>query len=500
MSTLTKVSPTGRPADAAASSTPRVHGYELLHVLGEGAAGVVYEARKQGDPTPLAIKILHPYLANDEQVRGRFMREAEILASLDGDTVCPVLALGETDDTALPYMVMPKLEGQKLSDLDKASMSARHAVELVCEICKALETAHRAGIIHRDLKPDNVIVGRGRVTVVDFGMAKIVRGSQDGNHSAELTTSGMIFGTPEYMAPEQARGETADPRCDVYAAGVILYELLCGSVPFQGANAILTLVKVTRETAPPLASRTTRNDMSEALEACVMHAMAKDRNDRYPSARAFRDALVVAMSHPERAAIVRPDHYFDTEGEAGLTLPLSARIPVASRSSSHALEPPPSRNAIVLRPMGDDDEGAGDQERTLDVRAFKRKREIETMPDLRSEAPPPMAPRVTVNRRPPSPVSAPPSSSSHLRSASNSQTRLPTSQPRAPSSAPTPPWGSQPPASSPTGITPSYASRLPPSLAAQQKPSIQRTALIVWAVLAFGAILAGIYLALGSAG
>ena len=485
--TLTKVSPTGRPADAVAGSLPRVHGYELLHVLGEGAAGIVYEARKEGERAPLAIKILHPYLANDEQVRGRFMREAEILASLDGATVCPVLALGETDDTALPYMVMPKLEGQKLSDLDKSSMSARHAVELVCEICSALETAHRAGIIHRDLKPDNVIVGRGRVTVVDFGMAKIVRGSQDNNQSAELTTSGMIFGTPEYMAPEQARGETADPRCDVYAAGVILYELLCGSVPFLGANAILTLVKVTREVAPPLRSRTSRDDLSDALEACVMHAMAKDRNERYPSARAFRDALVVAMSHPERAAIVRPDHYFDTEGEAGLTLPLSARLRSAAPSA------PASRN-ILVRPIGEED--ANDQEATLDVRTFQRKREIETMPDLRSEAPPPVAPRVTVRRR--APASAPPPPASQTRMPS-SQPRVSTSQSRMPASAPTPPWGSPPPpASSPTGHTPSYASRLPPSLAAQQQPTIRRTALIVWAVLAFCAILAGIYLALGS--
>ncbi len=495
MSTLPNVSPRGHPADAAANSVPRVYGYELLHVLGEGAAGVVYEARKIGEGRPLAIKILHPYLANDEQVRGRFMREAEILASLDGDTVCPVLALGETDDTALPYMVMPKLEGQKLSDLDKTSMSAPYAVELVREICTALETAHRAGIIHRDLKPDNVIVGRGRVTVVDFGMAKIVRGSQDSNQNAELTTNGMIFGTPEYMAPEQARGETADPRCDVYAAGVILYELLCGSVPFQGANALLTLVKVTREQPPPLAARSSRSDMSEALEACVMHAMAKDRNDRYPSARAFRDALVVAMSHPERAAILRPDHYFETEGEAGLTMPLSARMPVAGSSARSLPEgPPPSCKPIHVRPMAAGDD-AGDQEQTLDVRAFKRKREIETMPDLRSDAPPPMVPRVTV-RRPPS---APPSSS-QVRLPSSSPPRITTPQPSAPISAPTPPWVSQPPASSLTGSTPSYASRLPPSLAGPKQPSIQRTALIVWAMLALVAILVGIYLALGNPG
>lgn len=469
MPSLTKVSSTSRPADAAANALPRVHGYVLSHVLGEGAAGVVYEARKEGEPAPLAIKILHPYLANDEQVRGRFMREAEILASLDGATVCPVLAIGETDDTALPYMVMPKLEGQKLSDLDKSAMSTRHAVELVCEICTALETAHRAGVIHRDLKPDNVIVGRGRVTVVDFGMAKIVRGSQDNNQSAELTTSGMIFGTPEYMAPEQARGEAADPRCDVYAAGVILYELLCGTVPFLGANAILTLVKVTREQAPSLRSMTRRNDVSDALEACVMHAMAKDRNERYPSARAFRDALVVAMSHPERAAIVRPGHYFDTEGEAGRTLPISSRPRVAAEGEHH---------------------DANDQEATLDVRAFKRKREIETMPDLRNEAPPLASPRVSVNRRA-STASAPPSSSP-------SQSRLSSGQARVPASAPTPPWSSASPLSSDTGHTPSYASRVPPLLAASRPPSLQRHALLVWVALAIAAILVGIYLALGS--
>ena len=479
VSDLSKVQAAGsRPVSSA---FPRVHGYDLLAVLGEGAAGVVYEARKVGEARPLAIKILHAYLATDEQVRGRFMREAEILASLDGPSVCPVLALGETDDTALPYMVMPKLQGLKLSDLDKSSLSAQQAVDLVCEICAALETAHRAGVIHRDLKPDNVLVGEGRVTVVDFGMAKIVRGAQEGHQNAELTTNGMIFGTPEYMAPEQARGETADPRCDVYAAGVILYELLCGEVPFSGANAILTLVKITREEAIPLGQRTSRPDLSEALEACVMHAIAKDRNERYPSARVFRDALAVAMSHPERVAVVRPDHYFDTEGEAGLTMPLSGRMQVASTHS------PSSRRVLPIGAVEDD------QEATLDVRTFQRRREIETMPDLRSEAPPASGPvlvtpappqvgRVMVNRRPAQPAGSrpPPASHPRLQSVASSP----------------PPWNGNAPPSS--GHTPAYASRVPPALAARAQPAFKRSALLAWGALALVAILVGIYLALGT--
>ena len=472
----TQTNPSSSAALHGRSAFPRVHGYELLSVLGEGAAGVVYEARQQGGREALAIKILHSYLARDEQVRGRFMREAEILASLEGPAVCPVLALGETDDTALPYMVMPKLEGQKLSDVEKSTLSTPDAVRLVCEILTALEAAHRAGVVHRDLKPDNVIVGHGRVTVVDFGMAKILRGSQEGPEKAELTTSGMIFGTPEYMAPEQARGETADPRCDVYAAGVILYELLSGSVPLQGENAILTLVKITREAPPPLHTRTSRNDVSEALEACVMHAIAKDRNDRYPSARTFRDALLVAMSHPERAAVVRPDHYFDTEGEAGLTLPISGRVRASVPTA------PPSRRGIPTREPGHE------RDATHDARTFERKRELETLPDLRKDAPATPAPsRVTVNRRPPS------SSAPTL----GSQTRVPVA-PAASGQLPTLAASAQHGGREATGHTPSYASRVPPSLAARPAATLKRTALLVWAVLACLAILAGIYLALGS--
>ena len=490
--------------DAANHRAPRVPGYELVRVLGEGAAGVVYEAHAEGErDNHLAIKVLHPYLATDEQVRGRFLREAQILAQLSGPSVCPVLAVGETDD-GLPYMVMPKIEGRKLSEVDKSRLSAKDAVRLVCDICSALEVAHRAGIVHRDLKPDNVLISRDRVIVVDFGMAKILRGSQEGQ-SAELTTTGMIFGTPEYMAPEQARGETADPRCDVYAAGIILYELLSGSVPLIAANAILTLVKVSRESAPPLHERTKRADLSEALEACVMHAIANDRDQRYSSARAFRDALMVAIHHPERAAVVRPDHYFDTEGEAGLTMQVTPHL--AQRS------PAPSTARSMEAPAldeddEDDDDDFSDQEHTLaapvSIAAPKSRRarggDIETLPDLSRERDALKLP--PESRMPPRAHRPPPRSepmSSRTRAAPLSQPRVS----RPPASSPSlsrpsyvaPP----PPVSSHTGHTPSYVSK-PAALPARAPIDSKRLALAVWAVLAILAVLAGVALALRGAG
>ncbi|HEX3344028.1 MAG TPA: serine/threonine-protein kinase, partial [Polyangiaceae bacterium] len=213
--------------------------FEIVGVLGEGGMGIVYDARRLADGERVALKVIHQHLAGDAQIRGRFAREVAILRRLEGDHLCPVLDSGEIADprregAGLLYMALPRIEGQALDALLKKEgpLPLTRVVTVVLDICEALREAHSQGVIHRDLKPGNVLLREGdRAVVVDFGMAKIVTGG--GTGTTALTQHNMVFGTPEYMAPEQARGDELDARCDVYATGVILYELLTGTVPFS---------------------------------------------------------------------------------------------------------------------------------------------------------------------------------------------------------------------------------------------------------------------------
>ena len=222
--------------------------FEILGILGEGGTGIVYDAKRVSDQMPIALKVIHRELAGDRQIRGRFMREAVVLRMLEGRNVCPVLESGELahGDSGAPllFLALPKIEGRSLaSRLARGGpVSMDEAVRLVGEILSALGAAHSKGIIHRDLKPQNVLLRGGEeVVVVDFGMSKIVTGAATGvtaTGTTGLTAHNMVFGTPEYMSPEQARGDEVDARCDLYACGVILYELVTGTVPFSGGTPL----------------------------------------------------------------------------------------------------------------------------------------------------------------------------------------------------------------------------------------------------------------------
>ena len=201
---------------------------------------------------------MHASFAGDHQIRGRFQREAEVLRRLDGDHVCKVLDFGETPgeepDTTLLYIAMPKISGAALSTIiqQAAPLPVDRALDVMLEVLAALAAAHAQGVIHRDLKPANVLIEEhdGKVIVGDFGMSKIVTGT--GTGTTNLTAHNMLFGTPEYMSPEQARGDELDARCDVYAAGVMLYELLCGEPPFTGSTPLAVLTAhLTGVVVPP---------------------------------------------------------------------------------------------------------------------------------------------------------------------------------------------------------------------------------------------------------
>jgi serine/threonine protein kinase len=286
--------------------------FEIEGVLGEGGMGVVYGARRIAEGDRVALKVIHQHLAGDAQIRGRFTREAAILRRLEGRHLCPVLDFGEVPDPrgvepGLLYMVLPRIDGPSLEALIQSGepLPVARAVSVVLDVCEALREAHAQGVIHRDLKPGNVLLRDGEhAVVVDFGMAKIVTGG--GTGTTALTQHNMVFGTPEYMAPEQARGDELDARCDVYATGILLYELLTGSVPFRGATPLSVLTAHLTEPPQPPRRRAPDRGIAPALEAVVMHAIAKDPAERYATAGAGAAAIRAAVAAPDDVESVRP--------------------------------------------------------------------------------------------------------------------------------------------------------------------------------------------------
>jgi serine/threonine protein kinase len=288
--------------------------FEIRDVLGEGGAGIVYDALRLPEHERIALKVLHGHLLGDKQIRGRFEREAKILRRLEGPHVCPILEFGELPDPRregqlLLYMALPKIDGPALDTVLKREgpLSIERSLDIMLQVCDALKMAHAQGVIHRDLKPANVLLRGGtHVIVVDFGLAKIIAGETTGT---VLTAHNMVCGTPEYMAPEQARGDEIDARGDVYAAGVMLYELLAGVVPFTGPTPLSVLTAhLTTEPIPPR-TRAPERGISPALEAVILHALAKSPADRYPSATALAAAILHARAKPDDLTSVDPARF-----------------------------------------------------------------------------------------------------------------------------------------------------------------------------------------------
>jgi eukaryotic-like serine/threonine-protein kinase len=336
------------PSSAQRISIGQVLGgkFEILGVLGEGGTGIVYDAVRIAEKDAVALKVIHVHLLGDKQIRGRFTREATILRRLKGPHLLPILDYGEIPDprggvTGLLYLALPKVNGIALDRLleTEKTLPIDRALDIVLEVCDALKSAHSQGVIHRDLKPANVLLEGGkRVIVVDFGMAKIVTGI--GTGTTALTAHNMVFGTPEYMAPEQARGDELDARCDVYATGVMLYELLTGSVPFSGATPLNVLTAHLTVPPPPPSSKNPARKIGPALEAVVLHAIAKDPAARYATADELAAAITHARARPEDVDSVRPGTYriagdADTEDAHRPTLPapIPTVPPAPSRTS-----------------------------------------------------------------------------------------------------------------------------------------------------------------------
>lgn len=283
--------------------------YRVHRRIGEGGMGTVYAAEHEAIEKRVALKVLHREYSANPDVLDRFKQEAISASRIKHPNVIDVFDFGQLEDGSC-FIAMEFLEGQDLGDaLSKVgAFDPEEAIRIALQICRALGLAHSRGVVHRDLKPENVFLqntpeGEQVVKIVDFGIAQL-RPTDDLDQGQKrqrrLTKTGMIFGTPEYMAPEQARGQGVDRRADIYATGCILYELLSGSVPFLGESFLDVLNKHVMAPVPPLRGQPHAGPVSDELEQVVLVALAKEPAARFASMREFAQAL---LKTPEGRAV-----------------------------------------------------------------------------------------------------------------------------------------------------------------------------------------------------
>lgn len=277
--------------------------YRVLRVIGEGGMGTVFEGQNIRIDRRVAIKVLHEHVASSPEFSQRFEREARTSAQIDSPYVCDVLDFGHLDN-GQRFIVMEYLEGESLEErLCRGKMTPEEIAPIAFELLEGLGTMHQAGIIHRDLKPANIFLVRRAgtstetVKILDFGVAKILA---EANAPNQMTSTGMMMGTPLYMSPEQARGaRDVDCRTDLYAASVIFYRALTGTMPHLGANVQELLFKIVLE--DPLPILEAAPEVDEVFAAIVAKGLERDPDQRYASARAYQQEIAM-WGHAKRRA------------------------------------------------------------------------------------------------------------------------------------------------------------------------------------------------------
>jgi eukaryotic-like serine/threonine-protein kinase len=311
--------------------------YRIVSHIGSGGMADVYCAQDIHLGREVALKILHRRFAQDSEFVERFRREASSAAGLQHPNVVAVFDRGEHEGTY--YIAMEHLRGRPLKDIvgSEAPLPQQQAIDLAVQILHAASFAHRHGVIHRDFKPHNVIVdGEGNVKVTDFGIARA--------GASEMTETGSIMGTAQYLSPEQAEGQAVTAGSDLYSVGVMAYEMLTGQLPFDGDTAVSVALKHVSEPPPPMSAL--RRDINPVLESVVMGALAKDPAARWQSADEFAAALEAAKAHVEAGS----NGGQDTAAWAPLPpLPPGSTDPTA-------LQAPPLEPLPPLGPLPDEEE------------------------------------------------------------------------------------------------------------------------------------------------
>jgi serine/threonine protein kinase len=308
--------------------------YQILEKIGTGGMGSVYKASQPSMNRMVAIKILHPKLANRKDLTSRFRREARAMSQLSHPNTVKVFNFGELEEDGSLYIVMEMLEGKNLNQSvrKEGPIPRERAIPILIQVCGALQEAHDLGIVHRDLKPENIFLSRqGGINdypkVLDFGLAKVTE-RQMNPGSIILTQEGMVFGTPEFMSPEQAQGKTLDARSDIYSLAVILYEVLTGKLPFTAKSPMEYIQKHVTEPIIPLSERVPERRFPKELDEVLARALSKKPEQRYQSAADFAEAL-----RPYGGAAAQALPSLRPEGASPRSPAVSQRGPSSAQSS-----------------------------------------------------------------------------------------------------------------------------------------------------------------------
>jgi tetratricopeptide (TPR) repeat protein len=320
--------------------------YRILEELGGGGMGVVYKAEDTRLKRLVALKFLPPELTRDQHAKERFIREAQAASALDHPNICTIHEIDETPE-GQSFICMACYEGESLkAKIARGPLPIAEAARIVADVAAGLNEAHRHEIVHRDIKPANIMVtGGGEVKIVDFGLAKL-RGA------ARITETGRTPGTPSYMSPEQIRGEPVDERTDIFALGVVMYELLTGSLPFRGERTPAVQFSIVSEGPEPLSKY--RKNVPPPLEAVLGKALQKDPNQRYQSAAEMRDDLERALAGTHGRVDHRRALKLGLPGAVLLAILLAMLLEPPARDLARRIfapDRPPAEKHIVVLPF-----------------------------------------------------------------------------------------------------------------------------------------------------
>ncbi len=326
--------------------------YRIETRLGEGGMGAVYRVEHTHMRKRLALKVLHREMTSQHEIVARFEREAMAAAHIEHPNVAGATDFGKLEDGSC-YLVLEYVEGSSLrSQIDQGPLDPPRAINVTVQILAALKRAHELGIVHRDLKPENVLLvdkdgDPDFVKVLDFGIARVPIGAIGGEAGPSLTRAGMVYGTPEYMAPEQALGQEVDGRSDLYSVGVMLFEMLAGRRPYDNKDKVALLGQHVAGPIPSVRSRAPTQPITERLDAVVSKMLAKSPSDRYQDAAEAAEALFMVGVDPSRPPAPALSNASGSYPTGGMTAGADAAVDPASIRGASPFEvaatmPPPA--------------------------------------------------------------------------------------------------------------------------------------------------------------